>query len=98
MNFIVSKKRRKCYDEMREIAKRCRKINPDDRGRIGVPVLVIETSNTKPREFFKGYYLDVADFGAVGSKFADMYLTGAHKVIRTAYNSERVLILINTER
>lgn len=98
MNFIVSKKRQKDFDEMWEIAKSCRKIDPGDRGRIGVPVLVIETSNTKPREFFKGYYLDVADFGAVGLKFADMYLTKAHKFIRTAYDSERVLILINTER
>jgi len=94
MNFIVSKKRQKCYEEMWETAKRCRKINPDDRGRIGVPVLVIETSNTKPREFFKGYYLDVADFGAVGLKFADMYLTKAHRFIRTAYDSERVLIIM----
>ena len=93
MNFIVSKKRKKDYEEMREIAKRCRKINPDDRGRVGVPVLVIETSNTKPREFFKGYCLDVADFGAVGHKFADMCLTKSHKVIRTAYQSERVLVL-----
>lgn len=94
MNFIVSKKRQKDYDEMREIAKRCRKINPGDRGRIGVPVLVIETSNTKPREFFKGYRLDVADFGAVGHKFADMYLTKSHRFIRTAYDSERVLIIM----
>lgn len=93
MKLLVSRKRQKDYDDMRKIAKRCRKINPHDRGRIGVPVLVIRTSNAQPREFFKGYYLDVADFGAVGLKFADMYLTKAHKVIRTAYNSERVLVL-----